>query len=478
MKGARILVCDDEMLIRLWLVEHLREAGHAAEGVADGSELLARLEREPVDLVLLDVRLPDGSGVELLPRMHALDPGLPVIMMTAYGEIGTAVAAVRAGAEHFLEKPIRLEELQLLIEQSLERRALHRELEQYRDGHRWQFADVALVGRSYAMRKVAEFVARMGGRAGGPNVLIRGESGTGKDVVARAMHARGPRHAHPFIKVNCTALPEHLVESELFGHEAGAFTDAREAKKGLLELAHGGTAFLDEIGDMPRAAQAKLLGFLETHSLRRVGGVRDIEVDTHVIAATNRNLEAAVAQGDFREDLFYRLNVFPLELPPLRDRPEDIAPLALHFVDMLCRELRLPPRHFSSDALVALEQYEWPGNARQLKNVLERILFLEDASLITPASLPPEVRPSAAAGAGRIFVLPPAGVSLDALERELICQALDRMDGNKTGAARLLGLSRDTLRYRLEKHGLGAGRPRPEEADEGAGAAPLPGAAN
>ena len=460
MKGARILICDDELLIRLWLEEHLREAGHAAEGVGDGAELLAALEREPGDLVLLDLRLPDGSGVDLLPRIHVLDPGLPVIMMTAYGEIETAVAAVRAGAEHFLEKPIRLDEVLLLIDQSLERRALHRELEQYRDGHRWQFSDVSVVGRSYAMRKVAECIARLGGRASAPNVLIRGESGTGKDVVARAIHARSPRHLHPFIKVNCTALPEHLVESELFGHEAGAFTDARETKKGLFELAHGGTAFLDEIGDMPKAAQAKLLGFLETHSLRRVGGVRDIEVDTHVVAATNRNLEAAVAQGDFREDLFYRLNVFPIEMPPLRERPEDIAPLAIHFVDALCRELRQPARHIAPDALRALEAYEWPGNARQLKNVLERILFLEDAEVISPASLPAEVRHATVSNGGRIFVLPPAGVSLDELERELICQALDRMAGNKTGAARLLGLSRDTLRYRLEKHGLSAGRNR------------------
>ena len=480
MNAARILVCDDEMLIRLWLVEHLRESGHRAEGVGDGAELLKLLERTGADLVLLDLRLPDGSGVDLLPRIHALDPGLPIIMMTAYGEIGTAVAAVRAGAEHFLEKPIRLEELLLLIDQSVERRALHRELEQYRDGNRWQFADVALVGRSYAMRKVAEHVTRLGARAHGPNVLIRGESGTGKDVVARAIHARGPRHARPFVKVNCTALPEHLVESELFGHEAGAFTDARESKKGLFELAHGGTAFLDEIGDMPRAAQAKLLGFLETHSLRRVGGVRDIEVDVHVIAATNRDLEGAVAEGAFREDLFYRLNVFPLELPPLRERPEDIAPLALYFVDTLCRELRQPQRGIAPDALRALEQYEWPGNARQLKNVLERILFLDDTDLVTLASLPPEVR-HATQGPGRIFVLPPEGVSLDALERELICQALDRMAGNKTGAARLLGLARDTLRYRLEKHGLVTGRGRPADADlpgEEAEGDEIPGAAD
>ncbi|MBI4545078.1 MAG: sigma 54-interacting transcriptional regulator, partial [Gemmatimonadetes bacterium] len=275
----------------------------------------------------------------------------------------------------------------------------------------------------------------------------------GKDVVARAIHARGPRRSHPFVSVNCTALPEHLVESELFGHEAGAFTDARQAKKGLLELAHSGTAFLDEIGDMPKPAQAKLLGFMETHSLRRVGGVRDLEVDVHVVAATNRELEDAVRRGEFREDLFYRLNVIPICLPPLRERPEDIAPLALHFCETLSREMRQPPRRIALEALRALEAYDWPGNARELRNVLERILLLQDGETIGLPDLPPEIVGHSPA-TPRTFTLPPEGVCLEELERELMCQALERMDGNKTGAARLLGLSRDTLRYRLEKYGI------------------------
>jgi len=453
MKKARVVICDDEMLIRLWLSEHLAEAGLRTEGVADGTELLAALEREPADLLLLDLRLPGATGLELLPAVRGLDPTLPVIMMTAYGEIETAVAAVRAGAHHFLEKPIALPELLLLIEQALEARELRTDVERFREGYRWQFADVSLVGRSAALRRIAELITRVGTKGSSMNILLRGESGTGKDVVARAIHARGPRRAHPFVSVNCTSLPEHLVESELFGHEAGAYTDAREVKRGLFELAHHGTVFLDEIGDMPRPMQAKLLHFLETHEFRRVGGVRSIDVDVHVVTATNRNLEAAVADGSFREDLFYRLNVVPVVIPPLRERPEDIAPLALHFVESLSRELRQPPRDISNDALRALEAYAWPGNARELRNVMERILLLEDAREIGVDQLPREVAATVAKNAAGI-ILPATGLDLEELERELLCQALERADGNKTGAARLLGLSRDTMRYRLQKFGI------------------------
>ena len=453
MARARIVVCDDEMLIRMWLVEHLSDADYRVEDVADGAALEAALRTEPADLVLLDLRLPDVSGLDLLPRVKAIDPLLPVIMMTAYGEVETAVAAVRAGAHHFLEKPIALPELLLLIEQALAARRLRSEVDRYREGYRWQFADISLVGRSPALRRIAELITRVGARGSPVNILLRGESGTGKDVVARAIHARGPRQAHPFVSVNCTSLPDQLVESELFGHERGAYTDARELKRGLVEIAHRGTVFLDEIGDMPRVMQSKVLHFLETHEFRRVGGVRSIEVDVHVIAATNRNLEEAVARGDFREDLFYRLNVVPIQLPPLRDRPEDIGPLAVHLVDSLCRELRLAPREIHPEALLALEGYSWPGNARELRNVLERILLLEESACIGVEHLPAELRAASAIKA-KGFALPPSGIDLEALERDLMCQAMERADGNKTNAARLLCLSRDTLRYRLEKYGI------------------------
>lgn len=453
MNKPRVVVCDDEMLIRLWLTEHLADAGMRTEAVADGTALLAALAREPADLVLLDLRLPDGSGMEFLQRVKALDPTLPVIMMTAYGEVETAVAAVRAGAHHFLEKPIVLAELVLLIEQALDTRQLRADAERYRDGCRWQFADVTLVGRSAALRRIADLITRVAVKGSTVNVLVRGESGTGKGLIARAIHARGPRRGQPFMSVNCTSLPDQLVESELFGHEAGAYTDAREMKRGLFEIAHRGTIFLDEIGDMPKPMQAKLLHFLETHEFRRVGGTRNIEVDVHVLTATNRDLEEAVAKGEFREDLFYRLNVLPVTIPPLRERPEDVAPLATHFVEMLCRELGQPPREISREAIRALEHYAWPGNARELENVLERVLLLEDAATIGPDQLPLEFR-GLAPQRGRAFVLPAAGFNLDEIEREFICQALDRAAGNKTRAAKLLGLSRDTLRYRLEKYGI------------------------
>jgi DNA-binding NtrC family response regulator len=385
-------------------------------------------------------------------------------MITAFGEVETAVAAVRAGAHHFLEKPIDQPELFLLVEQALDAQKLLSELDRYRESHRWRFSDVTLVGRSSSIRKVAELITRIGEKGSPATVLIRGESGTGKDVVARAFHARGPRHGKPFINVNCTVLPENLVESELFGHEAGAFTDAKEVKRGLLELAEGGTIFLDEIGDLPRAAQAKFLEFLETRRVRRVGGVRDTVVDVHVVTATNRNLEEAVANGDFREDLFYRLNVIPVDLSPLRERPEDIAPLAMHLIESLCDEMSMPRRQLSTDALGALEAYPWPGNARELRNVLERLLLLYDGDTISPAQLPPEVRGVRVDGA-RTFVLPPEGVDLDEVEKQLIVQALERAAGNKSRAARLLRVSRDTLRYRLEKYGL--------EADAGDSVDPL-----
>jgi two-component system, NtrC family, response regulator AtoC len=454
---ATIYVCDDEMLIRLWLEEHLEDAGFEVETFARGDELLDGLGEKRADLVLLDLRLPDVSGLEVLTEIRKLDPEISVIMMSAYGEVEVAVKAVREGAHHFLEKPIELSELLLLIDQALDLRRLASEVGRNREGNAWRFRDVMLVGRSFAMRRVAEVVTRLALRGNPTNVLITGESGTGKDVVARAIHARGPRRDRAFINLNCTALPEALVESELFGHEAGAFTDAREAKTGLFELASGGTLFLDEIGDMPKAAQAKLLQVLESGTLRRVGGVKDVPVDVHVVAATNRDLEEAVRAGDFREDLFYRINVVPIQVPPLRDRSEDIAPLALHFLDQLCTEMRLPSRRLTPDALKALESHEWPGNARQLRNVLERILLLRDEDVIDLPELPPEFREHEAVALSEpegAFTLPAEGVDLDAVERGLIRQALERTGGNKSRAARLLGLSRDTLRYRVEKHGM------------------------
>lgn len=449
---ARLYLCDDEPLIRAWLETHLLEQGYEVRAFETGTSLVEAFRDQSADLVLLDLRLPDGTGLEFLQGLRQLDSTLPVIMMSAFGEVEIAVAAVREGAHHFLEKPIELAELLILIDSALERRRLVGELDRYRAESRWRFSDVTVVGRSQAMSDIVQLISRIGERATPSTILISGESGSGKEVVARAIHARGPRQGKPFLTVNCTVLPENLVESELFGHEAGAFTDARKQKKGLFELAEGGTLLLDEIGDMPAAAQATLLQVLETREFRRVGGVRGLAVDVHVVAATHRDLALAVEQGKFREDLFYRLNVLPIRIPPLRERPEDIAPLALHFTEVLCGDMGIEQRALSADALTALERYRWPGNARQLRNVIERTLMLHDKPTIELEHLPDEVLGET--DNTQAVVLPSVGLQLAEVERDLIVQALARAKGNKSEAARLLGISRDTLRYRLEKYGV------------------------
>ncbi|MDH3290982.1 MAG: sigma-54 dependent transcriptional regulator [Gemmatimonadota bacterium] len=450
-----LAVVDDDELTRTWLTEHLGAAGYTVHGAATGQEALALVERVAPALMLLDLRLPDGDGLKLLERFRELDQELVVIIVTAYGEIETAVQAVKTGAYHFLQKPPDLDDLLITIDKGLEARRLRQRVTALEEQHSWQFADVQVVGRSVVLRGLVEAVGKVA-RAGRSTVLLRGESGTGKDLLARAIHAQSDRRDQPFLQINCTALPEHLVESELFGHERGAFTDARERKKGLAELADGGTLLLDEIGDMPLAAQAKLLQFLEDSRFKRVGGTSDVTVDVRVIAATNRALETAMAEGTFRSDLFYRLNVVPITIPPLRDHPEDVAPLAEHFARQLARDLKRDPPRLTPDAMRVLEGYAWPGNVRELRNVLERALILEETLEIRPEHLPAELSAHGTAtdDAAAFVTLPPEGVELTNLELGLIRQALARTDGNVTQAAKLLGLTRDTLRYRMEKHGL------------------------
>jgi two-component system response regulator AtoC len=450
---ATIIVVDDEDLIRRWLKESLRANGYTVEDAARGADALRLAERTEAAVVLLDLRLPDASGLELLPRFHDIDPDIIVVIVTAYGEISTAVEAVKAGAYDFLEKPIDLDKLKIVIEKGLEARHLRQQIAVFREQHRWLFADIELVGRSAALQGIVEMVEKVA-PTDSP-ILLEGESGTGKDLVARAIHAHSKRRDNAFVEINCTALPEHLAESELFGHERGAYTDARERKRGLVELAEGGTLFLDELGDMPLGIQAKLLRFLEDSRIKRIGGTTDIPVDTRVIGATNRDLKNMVEEGTFRGDLYYRLQVVPIHIPPLRERPEDVVPLAVHFTDRLSRDLRRGPVVVTEDALEVLECYDWPGNVRQLKNVLERVMILEEAPEIRPEHLPPEVTAATGGTSGdaRLFPLPSEGLKLEDVERELIEQAMARMDGNVTRAAALLGISRDTLRYRLEKHG-------------------------
>ncbi|UCF20122.1 MAG: sigma-54-dependent Fis family transcriptional regulator, partial [Gemmatimonadota bacterium] len=384
--------------------------------------------------------------------------------VTAYGEVQTAVRAVKAGAYHFLEKPVDLDDLLITIEKGLEAQRLRLEIAALRKQHRWQFAHVEFVGRSAAMSELAQIVEKVA-RTESATVLLQGESGTGKDLVARAIHAHSGRRDHPFLEINCTTLPETLVEAELFGHERGAFTDARERKKGLAELADGGTLLLDEIGDMPLGAQAKLLRFLEDSRFKRLGGTTDITVNVRVIAATNQKLERAVQEGKFRGDLYYRLKVVDLAIPPLRDRREDCAPLALYFVEQLARDLKREAPTMTPEAIRVLETYSWPGNVRELRNVLERALILEDTQEIRPEHLPVEIRGASQPpeGGDQLVQLPPEGFSLEDVERSLIEQALTRTRGNVARAARLLDLSRDTLRYRMKKYSLAAS-PRASKA--------------
>ncbi|MBI4501127.1 MAG: sigma-54-dependent Fis family transcriptional regulator [Gemmatimonadetes bacterium] len=449
----RVLVVDDENLIRVWLEAHVGDAGYDVSVAESAAAARAAFAAATPDAVLLDLKLPDGNGMDLLKEFLESDPDVTAIILSAHGDIGTAVEAVKLGAYHFLEKPPQLEELLNTLAKGLETRVLRRTVSGLRRQAGWEFGGVEVVGRSAAMQRVVDLVGKVA--ASDSTVLARGESGVGKEVVARAIHARSARAEFPFLEINCTALPETLLESELFGHEKGAFTDARERKQGLLELADRGTILLDEIGDLASGAQAKLLRFLETRTFKRVGGVRDIKVDVRIIASTNRDLEVAVRDGGFRRDLFYRLNVVPIVIPPLRDRPEDVEPLARFFLEKMTTTLRRPVRTLSKGALAMLERYGWPGNVRELRNVIERAVILEENAEILAEHLPEELQP----GRGALdlepgFKLPAGGIDLEALEKDLLRQAFEQARGNKTRAAELLGLTRDTLRYRLEKYGL------------------------
>ncbi|MFH1765509.1 MAG: sigma-54 dependent transcriptional regulator [Gemmatimonadota bacterium] len=447
-----ILVVDDEELIQVWLGERLRAAGYDVATASTRAEARELVKESNPALMLLDLRLPDGDGIQLLDGFREIDRELVVIIVTAYGEIQTAVEAVKAGAYDFVEKPVEFDSLLLSIEKGLEKRRLRQQVESLREQHRWRFANIDLVARSSAMGAIVNTIKKVA-KAESATILLSGESGTGKDLLAKAVHAWSPRADHPFLEINCSALPENLVESELFGHERGAFTDARSRKKGLAELADGGTLFLDEVGDMPPGTQPKVLRFLEDSRFKRVGGTSDIRVDVRVIAATNHNLPQMVETGAFRSDLFFRLNVVPIHIPPLRERPDDIIPLAEYFVEELSKDLKRDPVKLTGSAVRLLESYPWPGNVRELRNILERVLILEDVRELRAEHLPIEIHEARAASGevSGLRQLPSEGLRLEDVERDLIRQALARSQGNVTRAAGLLGISRDTLRYRLTK---------------------------
>jgi two-component system response regulator AtoC len=449
----RVLVVDDEQLIRWSLVQRLRDDGYDVMEAATAADALERAE-QGVDLALLDYKLPDEDGLVVLRKLHELDPDTLVIMLTAHRSVETVVEAMKAGAFDYATKPFDLDDVALRVSRALETTRLRRELRTLRDSLARPYGLASIIGESDAMQRVKQLVRKVASSPGS-TVLLMGESGTGKDLIAKVIHYLSSRAARPFLNITCSALPEALLESELFGHERGAFTDARQQKRGLLEQADEGTVFLDEIGEMTPALQAKLLRVLEEKAFRRVGGAGDIHVDVRVIAATNRDLEEHVRAGRFREDLFYRLNVLRVEMPPLRARQGDVALLAQHFVESFSREFKRPVRGLSQTAEAALRAYGWPGNVRELRNLVERAVLLCESELLQPADFDSlhtaRHRPSTSHGG---FELPAEGVNLEEVEKSLVVQALERAGGNQTRAAALLGLHRDQIRYRIEKFSL------------------------
>ncbi len=453
--AERILVVEDERLIRESLIERLAADGYEVTAAADGAQFRAELAKGAPDLALMDVRLPDADGTELLKELTAEHPEIPAILMTAYSSVEKAVAAMKLGAWDYLNKPFDLDEMAVEVGKALEMTRLRREVHRLRMAAKDRLGAQRIIAESPSMKEILDLVARVAS-SGSSTILIEGESGTGKDLLAQAVHTGSPRIDKPFMTVTCSAIPEHLLESELFGHERGAFTDAKQMKKGMAELAEGGTLFLDEIGDMPRGLQAKILRLLEDKAFKRVGGTQDIRVDVRIIAATNRDLAGMVKAKEFREDLYYRLKIIPILLPPLRDRPEDVPLLAQHFVERFAKEFRKAVMGVEPAAVLALQAYPWPGNVRELRNAVERAMILGAPPSLRMADFPPEIaKPGEGTPAsGSAFELPPEGVILDDLEKTLLMQALTRTRGNRTRAAKLLGLNRDSVRYRIEKYDL------------------------
>ena len=449
MSKATILVVDDEALIRWSLTERLQSEGYEVLEAETGHAVLEKLP-EGVDLVLLDYRLPDTDGVSVLRKIKEFDQDILVILLTAYASVETAVEAMKQGAYHFANKPFNLDEVAATVERALETTRLRREVRQYRTNAARPYSLQRLVGESQAIESLRSLIARVAASPAS-TVLLTGESGTGKDLVAKIIHYASDRASKPFMNITCSALPEQLLESELFGHERGAFTDARLQKKGLLETADGGTVFLDEIAEMTPGLQAKLLRFLEEKSFRRVGGAHDIHVDVRVIAATNRQLEDEVGTHRFRSDLFFRLNVLPIEMPPLRARPDDIPVLVEYFIDSFNAEFRKRVQGATPAAHALLQGYGWPGNVRELRNVIERAMLLSDGAHLDARDF---TVTAGAVSTGDDFELPATGVDLEKLERSMVVQALKRSGGNQTKAGTLLGLNRDQIRYRIEKFGL------------------------
>jgi DNA-binding NtrC family response regulator len=447
-----ILVVDDEKSLRRVVQVQLEQRGFRVSTAENAADALVQLGRARFSLVLTDLRMPGRSGLELLKEVRRLYPETAVIVLTAFGTVENAVEAMQAGAYHYVMKPINYDELMIVVQRALEHTQLINEVSRLRETLEERFGFENIKGKSSALTAVLDIAARAARTSS--TVLIEGETGTGKELLARAIHVSSPRKEYPFLAINCGAIPKDLLESELFGYRKGAFTGALENKQGKVEACDGGTLFLDEIAEMPLELQVKMLRLLQEGEMQKIGAVDPVKVDVRIVAATNRNLRRMTEEGEFREDLYYRLAVIPMTLPPLRERGEDVPELVRYFwqktTERIGRtELALPNR-----LMPVFSSYHWPGNIRELQNVIERIAVLSPGPEVTEEDLPESLRREQSTVDSLRFELPPNPISLDAVERELIVRALQRFNGNQTKAAQYLGLTRKTLIYRMEKHGL------------------------
>jgi len=471
MPAEKIMIVDDERLVRWSLRQKCEEWGYHVIEADSGGPALKLAQRESPDLVLLDVRMPDLTGIEVLDELKKNGDARAVIMITADPQLDDVKAALKLGAYDFVGKPVDFDELQVAIRNALEATSLRTEVQALRGAVRGGVGYDSVVSVSSKMTELMNFVRKVASSEA-TTILIQGESGTGKDLIAKAIHYESSRHQKPFVAINCSAIPETLMEAELFGHEKGAFTDAKTMKKGLFEAADGGTLFLDEIGELSPLLQAKLLRVLEDQVIRRVGGIKDMQVDVRVIAASNRDLEKAVRESQFRQDLYYRLAIIAIFIPPLRDRKEDIMPLVEFFIDRYNRRFKKSIRGITDETRRLIQSHNWPGNVRELKNTIERGMILEDEPLLRPLYLPFSVgesggrtvfeRTSPADGGqplpnGRMLprlYIPDGGTSLEEVEHAMVELAMRQANSNQTHAAKLLDISRDALRYKLKKFGL------------------------
>lgn len=454
MSKGSVLVVDDEKLIRWSLTEFFQQEEYDVQSVQDWVSVEKAVREKSFDVILLDFKLPDVDGIEILERLRRSQADATVIMITAHSNVDHAVLAIKAGANDYIAKPFRNEDILLRVEKALETRRLRREVSQFREERSKEYSFERIIGESAPMKRVLDFVRRVMD-TGEPTILLQGESGTGKDLLARAIHYNGSRSSGTYVNVTCTALPRELMESELFGHEKGAFTDAKEQKQGLIELADGGTLFLDEIGDMDLYLQSKLLRCLEEKAYRRVGAAQERYVNMQVIAATNRDLKGLVESGKFRKDLYFRLMVIPVNLPPLRDRTEDVPLLVSYFIESFNLEFNKKVRGVTRSLMRRLVADPWTGNVRELRNTIERAMILCREDYISEETLSFSDAPrSPGDESNSLLLLPLEGIDLEELEKDLMSQALRQTGGNQTRAGQLLGLNRDQVRYRVEKYGL------------------------